>query len=178
MLMAPSVSAPASETSTRPRSSSGDVPFFLSVALSWPVRPAGWRPWGAGPLRHGRPALPVHGDLQGMIPLVMVHGKERSRLDDCMVVVIRNLPGTERFSPLNARTRRPLSGRTFSSRDTRIAPAPVRCAARPPLGGTATHTYRRTVKPDSSPSTLNPGNQPLAVAPTRCSPQDQPDCSP
>jgi hypothetical protein len=58
MLVAPSAIAAAIESSTIPRSSSGDVPDQ---------------------------ALPVRGDLQGMVPPVMLHGEERSSSGDCMV---------------------------------------------------------------------------------------------
>jgi hypothetical protein len=38
-------------------------------------------------------ARPVRGDLQGMVPAVMLHGEERSRSVDYKVVVTRNLSG-------------------------------------------------------------------------------------
>ena len=46
-------------------------------------------------------ALSVRGDLQGTVPPVKLHGEERSRAEDCMVVVTRNLPGPGRSSPSN-----------------------------------------------------------------------------
>ena len=55
MLVAPSAIAAASETSTIPRSSSGDVPFFRSAALSWPVSPA----WSAALRSRTAPAWPT-----------------------------------------------------------------------------------------------------------------------
>ena len=86
MLVAPSAIAAASETSTIPRSSSGDVPFFRSAALSPAVRPG----LVGGLAEQDRAgvadqALPVRGDLQGMVPPVMLHGEERSSSGDCMV---------------------------------------------------------------------------------------------
>ncbi|MGA2828969.1 MAG: hypothetical protein ABSF03_22975 [Streptosporangiaceae bacterium] len=55
MLVAPSAIAAASETSTMPRSSSGDVPFLRSAALSWPVSPA----WSAALRSRTAPAWPT-----------------------------------------------------------------------------------------------------------------------
>ena len=79
MLVAPSAIAAAIETSTVPRSRSGDVPFFRSAALSAAVSPA----WSAALRSRIAPAwptrpVPVRGDLQGMVPPVMLHGEERS----------------------------------------------------------------------------------------------------
>ena len=79
MLVAPSAIAAAIETSTIPRSNSGDVPSFRSAALS-----AGGQSRLVSGLaqqdRAGVPdqARPVRGDLQGMVPPVMLHGEERS----------------------------------------------------------------------------------------------------
>ena len=79
MLVAPSAIAAAIETSTIPRSSSGDVPFFRSAALR-----RGGEPGLVGGLAEqdragvADQALPVRGDLQGMVPPVMLHGEERS----------------------------------------------------------------------------------------------------
>jgi hypothetical protein len=55
MLVAPSAIETASETSTMPRSSSGDVPFFRIAALSWPVRLA----WSAALRSRTAPAWPT-----------------------------------------------------------------------------------------------------------------------
>ncbi len=41
-------------------------------------------------------ARPAGGDLQGMVPPVMLHREERSRSVDYKVVVTRNLPGPGR----------------------------------------------------------------------------------
>jgi hypothetical protein len=54
MLVVPSAIA---ETSTAPRSKTGELPFLRSAVLSCAVSPAWSRPCGAGPLRRGRPAL-------------------------------------------------------------------------------------------------------------------------
>ena len=99
MLVAPSAIAAASETSTTPRSSSGDVPFL-------PQRGAQAR--GKSRLVRGLPeqdragvadqARPVRGDLQGMVPPVMLHGEERSGLE-LLSVVTGNLPDPGRSSP-------------------------------------------------------------------------------
>ena len=55
MLVAPSAIETATETRTIPRSSSGDVLFFRSAALSWPVRPA----WSAALRSRIAPAWPT-----------------------------------------------------------------------------------------------------------------------
>ncbi len=55
MLVAPSAIAAAIETSTIPRSSSGDVPFFRSAALRPPVSPA----WSAALRSKIAPAWPT-----------------------------------------------------------------------------------------------------------------------
>ena len=82
MLVAPSAIAAASETSTTPRSSSGDAPFPAE---------RGTQARGKSRLVRGLPqqhradvanqACPVRGDLQGMVPTVMLHGEERSGLE-------------------------------------------------------------------------------------------------
>ena len=83
MLVAPSAIAAAIETSTIPRSSSGDVPFFRSAAAQ-----GGGEPGLVGGLAEqdragvADQALPVRGDLQGMVPPVMLHGEERSSSGD------------------------------------------------------------------------------------------------
>ena len=81
MLVAPSAIATASDASTIPRSSSGDVPFLSRAALSPAVRPE----LVGGLAEQDRAgvadqSLSVRGDLQGMVPPVMLHGEERSRL--------------------------------------------------------------------------------------------------
>ena len=55
MLVAPSAIAAASETSTIPRSSSGEVPFVRSAALSCPVSPD----WSAALRSRMAPAWPT-----------------------------------------------------------------------------------------------------------------------
>jgi hypothetical protein len=55
MLTAPSAIAAAIETSTMPRSRTGDVPFFCSAALSCPVSPA----WSAASRSRTAPAWPT-----------------------------------------------------------------------------------------------------------------------
>jgi hypothetical protein len=86
MLVAPSAIAAAIETSTIPRPGGGDVPFFRSAALRPAVSPA----WSAA-LRSriaagvADQALPVRGDLQGMIPPVTLHGEERPGSGGCGV---------------------------------------------------------------------------------------------
>ena len=83
MLVAPSAIAAAIETSTMPRSSSGDVPFFRSAALS-----GGGEPGLVGGLAEqdragvADQARSVRGDLQGMVPPVKLHGEERSSSGD------------------------------------------------------------------------------------------------
>ena len=79
MLVAPSAIATAIDTSATPRSNSGDVPARRSAALSAAVSPA----WSASLRSRTAPACPTRpvpsrGDLQGMVPAVMLHGEERS----------------------------------------------------------------------------------------------------
>jgi hypothetical protein len=81
MLVAPSAIATARETSTVPRSSSGELPFPRSAADRPAVRPS----WSAALRSRTRAnvadqALSVRGDLQGTVPPVKLHGEERSGL--------------------------------------------------------------------------------------------------
>ena len=83
MLVAPSAIETATETSTMPRSSSGDVLFFRSAALRAADSPV----LVGGLAEQDRPgvadqALPVRGDLEGMVPPVKLHGEERSSSGD------------------------------------------------------------------------------------------------
>ena len=124
MLAAPSAIAAASETSTVPRSKRGELPFFRSAPLS-----RGQSGLVGGLAEQDRSgvadqACSVGGDLQGMVPPVMLHGEERSRSVDYMVVVTRNLPGPGRSSLFN-----PVRDGRFAavpphSRDALIGPHP------------------------------------------------------
>jgi hypothetical protein len=92
MLVAPSAIAAASETSTIPRSKTGDAPAFRSAAPRPAVSPA----WSAALRSSTAPgvtdqARPAAGDLQGMVPPVMIHGEERSSPGN-VCVVTANLP--------------------------------------------------------------------------------------
>jgi hypothetical protein len=55
MLAAPSAIAIAIETSTMPRSSSGELPFTSIASLSWPARPV----WSAALRSRTAPAWPT-----------------------------------------------------------------------------------------------------------------------
>ena len=74
-------------------------------------------------------AGPVRGDLQGMIPPVMLHGEERSSSGDYKVVVTRNLsgPGRSSLKPARAAASRPLPFPCPADR-----PAPIRCTRTQP----------------------------------------------
>ena len=63
----------------RPRSSSGDVPAFRSAAVSCAVSPALGGLAAQDRADVADQAGPAAGDLQGMIPPVMLHGEERTR---------------------------------------------------------------------------------------------------
>ena len=94
-------SRPPATRARCPGRSRGDVPFFRSAPHSQPVSPA----WSAALRSRTAPAWPtrpgpVRGDLQGMVPPVMLHGEERSSSGDYKVVVTRNLPGPGRSSLL------------------------------------------------------------------------------
>jgi hypothetical protein len=83
MLVAPSAMATASDTSTTPRSSSGDAPFLRTAALGCPVSPR----LVSGLAEQDRPGVADQpgsscGDLQGMVPPVKLHGEERSGSGD------------------------------------------------------------------------------------------------
>ena len=83
MLVAPSAIAAAIETSTTPRSKSGR----RALLPQRPAQPAGQSGLVGGLPQQDRPgvadqARPVGGDLQGMVPPVMLHGEERSSSGD------------------------------------------------------------------------------------------------
>src|SRR5690242_5496141 len=86
MDVAPSLIATASEASTIPRSSSGELPFLRRAADS----PGGQAELVGGLAEQDRAgvadeSLSVRGDLQGMVPPVKLHGEERSRSGVCKV---------------------------------------------------------------------------------------------
>ena len=86
MLVAPSAIAAAIDTSTIPRSRTGEVPRLPQRRAQLPGQSrlvSGL----AEQDRAGVPdqARPVRGDLQGMVPPVMLHGEERSSSGNCMV---------------------------------------------------------------------------------------------
>ncbi len=83
MLVAPSAIAAASETSTAPRSKAGELPFFRSAPAELPGEPG----LVGGLAEQDRAGVagqagPAGGDLQGMVPPVMLHGEERSSSGD------------------------------------------------------------------------------------------------
>ena len=84
-----------------PRSKTGDVPFFRSAAL----RCAEGSRLIGGLAEQDRAGVadqpgPVGGDLQSMVPPVMLHREERSSPGN-VCVVTANLPGPGRSSPSN-----------------------------------------------------------------------------
>ncbi len=83
--------------------------------------PLGRRPCGAGRLRNGRPACLSCGDLQSVVPPVMLPGEERSRLVDDKVVVSRNLPGPGSFSLIKPAREGRLAAVPWHSRDALVA---------------------------------------------------------
>ena len=121
MLAAPSAIAAAIETSTIPRSSSGDVPFLRSAALRPAVSPA----WSAALRSKIAPACPTRPFPSAVTFRAWSHPLS------CMVrgapvpgdsgVVTRNLPEPGRSSPLNKKGR-PLRGRPLPG--AWIAPHP------------------------------------------------------
>jgi hypothetical protein len=83
MLVAPSAIAAASETSTFPRSNSGDLFFLRRAALSCTVSPA----WSAALRSKMAPAWPIRPapsavTFRAWSHSVMLHGEERSSSGD------------------------------------------------------------------------------------------------
>ena len=86
MLVAPSAIATAIDTSTMPRSSSGRRALLPQRR----AQPGGQSRLVGGLAEQDRAGVadqagPVGGDLQGMVPPVMLHGEERSSSGDYKV---------------------------------------------------------------------------------------------
>ena len=99
MLVAPSVIATASETSTPPRSNSGDLPAFRSAALSCAVSPA----WSAALRSRTAPAWPTRPAPSAVTFRAWSHPlccmAKSAPVRELRRVVTRNLPGPGRSSP-------------------------------------------------------------------------------
>ena len=83
MLAAPAATAAASDTSTMPRPTTGDVPFSRSAQ----AQPGGQSRLAGGLAEQDHAgaagqAGPAGGDLQGMVPPVTLHGEQRSSSGD------------------------------------------------------------------------------------------------
>jgi hypothetical protein len=100
MRVAPSVIAAAIESSTMPRSSSGEVPFFRSAALRPAVSPA----WSAALRSRTAPAWPTRPFASAVTFRAWSHPlcctARSAPVPGDSGVVTRNLPGPGRSSPL------------------------------------------------------------------------------
>ena len=108
MLVAPTAIAAASDTSTVPRSKTGEAPFFRSALLSCAVSPA----WSAALRSRTAPAWPTSPVPPAVTFSAWSHPlccmARSAPVQGIIVVVTRNLPGPGRSSLLKpARDGRP-----------------------------------------------------------------------
>ena len=145
MLVAPSAIAAAIDTSTIPRSSSGDVPAFRSAAL----RRGGQSRLVGGLAEQDRAgvadqARPAAGHLQGMVPpRYPAWRRALQSPGSCIGVVTCNLPEPGRSSPLKP-------ARTAAPRPSAIPaadrPAPIRCTRTQPATARNPSSQRQAIR--------------------------------